>query len=175
MAYGVHPLLPLDIVDSTFLAPTQDFGISTRKLIAIRARQLQKCPKDIQQMQEAITATRWKNLKRFEEQHRRRIVNFDHQPGALVLVRNSQVEDALNRKTLPRYYGLVVIVQKTQGSFYVVAELDGAQSEQHIASFHLIPYLPRVATDIPIISNVPEAEQIETESDPEEVLLCLYY
>ena len=126
-------------------------------------------------MQETVTATHRKNLKRFEEQHRRRIVNFNHQPGALVLVRNSRVEDALNCKTLPRYYGPVVIVRKTQGSSYVVAELDGAQSEQHIAGFRLIPYLPRVATDIPIISNVPEEEQIETESDPEDVLLRSHY
>ena len=110
MAYGVHPLLPLDIVESTFLTPMQDFSISTEELIAIRARQLQKRPEDIQRMQETVTATCRKNLKRFEEQHWRCIINFDHQPGALVLVRNSRIEDALNRKTLLRYYGPVVVV-----------------------------------------------------------------
>ena len=98
-----------------------------------------------------------------------------HNDRALVLIRNSRVEDALNHKTLPQYYGPVVVVRKTQGSSYVVTELDGAQSEQHIASFCLIPYLPCVATDIPTIFNVPEAEQIKTESDPEEVLLCSHF
>ena len=132
------------------------------------ARQLQKRPEDIQRMQEIVTENRRNGLKRFERQHRSRVVDFNHQPRALVLVRNSRIKDALNRKTLPRYYGPVVVVRKTQGSSYVIAELDGAQSEQHIAGFRLIPYLPRVATDIPIISNIPEEEQRSTEGDPEE-------
>ena len=101
MAHSIHPLLPLDIVESTFLAPKQDFGISTEELIAIRARQLQKRPKDIQRMQEIVTENHRNGLKRFERQHRSRVVDFDHQPGALVLVRNSRIKDALNRKTLP--------------------------------------------------------------------------
>jgi hypothetical protein len=42
MAHGVHPLLPFDITEATHLAPTQDFGISTVDLIALRARQLAK-------------------------------------------------------------------------------------------------------------------------------------
>ena len=34
MVHGVHPLLPFDILEVTFLAPSQDFGISTEDLIA---------------------------------------------------------------------------------------------------------------------------------------------
>ena len=166
LAYGVHPILPFDIVEATFLAPKQDFGISTEDLVALRARQLQKRPEDIQRMRDIVTETRLKYIRQFERQHRGRIINFDHQPGALVLIRNSLIEEALNRKTQARYYGPVVVVRKTKGNSYVIAELDGAQSQQHVAGFRLIPYLPQRATDFPLVSNIPEAEQAATDDDP---------
>ena len=34
MVHGVHPLLPFEILKATFLAPSQDFSISTEDLIA---------------------------------------------------------------------------------------------------------------------------------------------
>ena len=70
------------------------------------------------------------------------IINFNFQPGSLVLVWNSQIEESLNRKTKPRYIGPMVIVWRTKSLSYPVAELDGIQSELQVASFCLIPYFP---------------------------------
>jgi hypothetical protein len=167
LAHGVHPLLPFDIIEATFLAPIQNFPISTEELVAIRARQLQKRPEDLEKMQEIVTESRRRNILRFEKEHLSRIVDFDFKPGALVLVRNSRIEEALNRKTKPRYVGPMVVVRKTIGSSYVVAELDGSQSQQRVAGFRLISYHPRQQVDVPLVSNIAEEDQDPTEEDPE--------
>jgi hypothetical protein len=168
MVHGVHPLLPFDIHEATYLAPTQDFGITTEELIAIRAQQLEKRPEDIANFQQIVTKSRHENLERFEKRHGSRIVDFDFKAGSLVLVRNSRIEESLNRKTKPRYTGPMVVVRKTVGTSYVVAELDGTQSQLRVAGFRLIPYLPRSSTSIPIVSNISDDEDT-TEDDPEDV------
>jgi hypothetical protein len=168
LAHGIHPLLPFDIQEATYLAPTQDFGVSTEELIALRAQQLAKRPEDIAKMRETVTSSRAKNLASFEKRHNGRIVDFDFKPGALVLLRNSRIEDALNRKTKARYLGPMVVVRKTVGTSYIVAELDGAQSQLRVAGFRLIPYFPRTRTDVPLISNLPDGVDT-TEDDPADV------
>ena len=170
MAHGVHPLLPFDILEATYLAPKQDFGISTAELISIRARQLSKRPEDLKRMREIITKSRQRNIKRFEQEHALRVVDFDFKPGALVLVRNTRIEESLNRKTKPRYIGPMVVVHKTIGTSYIIAELDGSQFQQRVGGFRLIPYFPQQRTDIPVISNLTDDQQDDSEEDPSEAL-----
>ena len=168
MVHGVHPILPFDILEATYLVPAQDFGISTEELIAIRARQLAKREEDIEKMQETVTASRIKNLERFEKRHGSQIVDFDFKPGSLVLVRNSRIEESLNRKTKPRYNGPYVVIRKKAGPSYIVAELDGAQSQLRVAGFRLIPYLARTETRDPSFATLPDDED-STSEDPEDV------
>jgi hypothetical protein len=169
MAHGVHPLLPFDITEATYLAPIQDVGISTEELVAVRARQLAKRPEDLAAMREAVTRSRQKNLERFEKRHGSRIIDFDFQPGALVLVRNSRIEDTLNRKTKPRYNGPMVVVRKTIGTSYVVAELDDAESQLRVAGFRLIPYFPRTSTLASLDALDAGGSNDTTRDDPEDV------
>jgi transposase InsO family protein len=42
MVHGIHPALPFDIAEATYLIPPLDAGIDTAQLIAVRARQLLK-------------------------------------------------------------------------------------------------------------------------------------
>jgi hypothetical protein len=168
MAHGVHPLLPFDIEEATYLAPTQDFGMTTEELIAVRAQQLAKRPEELEAMRERVTDYRRGNLERFEKKHASQIVDFDFKPGSLVLVRNSRVEESLDRKTKARYFGPYVVVRKTKGTSYILAELDGAQSQLRIAGFRVVPYFARSKTDVPIISNVDE-EDDTTAEDPEDI------
>ena len=140
MAHGVHPLLPFDIVEATYLSPTQNSSITTEELIALRAQQLSKRPQDIEHIQTMVSKFRKRSLEQFEKRHRSWIQDFDFKPGALVLVCNSWIKKTLNRKTKPRYYGPMVVVRKTIGTSYVIQELDRSESTLRIAGFHLIPY-----------------------------------
>ena len=167
MAHGVHPVMPFDIIEATYLSASQDFGISTEELIALRAQQLEKRPEDLERIREAVTDFRRKSLERFEKMHESRIIDFDFQPGALVLLRNSGIEKSLNNKAKRRYLGPVVVVRKTRNTSYVIAELDGAQFRHHVAGFRLIPYFSRTQTDIELVSNPDEEE--DTLDDPEDV------
>ena len=168
MAHGIHPLLPFDIVEAIYLAPKQDFGISTEELIAICARQLEKRPEDIENMRKTVTNYHRKALERFERDHMARIKDFDFKKGDLVLLRNSRIEESLNRKTKPHYIGPMLVIRKKRNTSYIIAELGGAQSQQHVAGFRLIPYYLRENTDVPIVSNLSDAEQDNTVDNPME-------
>ncbi|KAF9778017.1 hypothetical protein BJ322DRAFT_1114555 [Thelephora terrestris] len=88
--------------------------------------------------------------------------------GEIITVCNTRVEESLNRKTKPRYLGPMVVVCKTKGTSYIVAELDGAQSQLCVAGFRLIPYFPHTATNIPLVSDLDDDEDF-TWDDPEDV------
>ena len=62
----------------------------------------------------------------------------------------------------------MVVVRKTIGTSYIVAELDGMQSQLRVAGFRLIPYFPRMNTSLPIISTLSDDEDA-MEEDPEDV------
>ena len=118
-------------------------GMSTSDLLALRIRQLQKKPADIAHAAEMLAKTRSKSKEQFERRYHRRLFTKEHQPGALVLVRNTGIEKALDRKCKPRYLGPYQVVRRTQGGAYVLRELDGAIWLQKVAAFRLLPYIAR--------------------------------
>ena len=121
-------------------------------------------------MREIVTKSRQRNIKCFEQEHALRVVDFDFKPSALVLVHNTRIEESLNCKTKPWYIGPMVVVHKTIGTSYIIAELDGSQFQQRVGGFRLIPYFPRQHTDIPVISNLTDNQQDNSEEDPSEAL-----
>ena len=127
-----------------------------------------KHPDDIATMRETVSKFRKRAIHAFKKRLGSRIHDFDFKPGALVLVRNSRIEESLNRKTKPRYIGPMVVVRKTIGTSYVVAELDGAESQLRVAGFRLVPYFPRTATSVPIVTGVSDNDD-PTEDDPEDI------
>jgi hypothetical protein len=163
IAHGTHPLLPFDITEATYLSPRQDFRMSTESLVALRAQQLAKRPEDLALLKEKVTKSRQEYLKQFEKRHQSRIIDFDFKPGSLVLVRNTRIEESLNRKTKPRYLGPMVVIRKTEGTSYEVAELDGAESMLRVAGFRVIPYFPRIRTS----QEIPNSGR-QTQEDPED-------
>ncbi|KAL5532961.1 hypothetical protein ACEPAF_4735 [Sanghuangporus sanghuang] len=133
MAHGVKPVLPFDLAEQTYISPAVTSKMSDAQLIAARARD-------------------------FEKTHAATIKDYNFAPGSLVLVRNSQIENELNRKTKPKYLGPMIVVRRTKGGSYVLAEANGAISALRYAAFRVISYHARTR----IIDSVEDLTQKST-------------
>ena len=146
---GTHPLLPLDIVEASYLVPPPETCLSTTDLIAQCMEELQKCREQLEHLQNSIYKARVKVARQFERDHALTIKDFDFKTSDLVLVQNTAIEKALNWKMQPRYNGPYVVVTQNRGGAYVVCELDGAVLDQPIAAFWVVPYFARKSLIIP--------------------------
>ena len=98
---GTHPLLPFDIIEASYLLPPPKSVLSTTNLIARRAIALQKRKSHLSELHNKVFDARRKAAVKFELQHSKTIRNFDFKLGDLVLMRNTAIEKALNRKMRP--------------------------------------------------------------------------
>ncbi|PFH49267.1 hypothetical protein AMATHDRAFT_147977 [Amanita thiersii Skay4041] len=146
---GAHPLLPLDIVEATYLSPPPTAFLSTTELITRRAIKLQKCRDQLQKICEQVYSARVTAAKRFEQEHPTVIKDFDFKKGDLVLIRNTAIEKALNKKMQAQYIGPLVVIARNKGGAYLIAELDGSVMDRPIAAFRVLPYFVRKCIDVP--------------------------
>src|SRR5882724_4334306 len=128
MAHGVEAVLLLDIAEATYLLPPLDVPASNEDLIAHHAQQLQKRPEDLCEMSGRVLKARKQSAAQFVKRFPSTIQDFYFEVGSLVLVCNSRIEKELNRKTKPCFLGPMVIVHRTKGGAYILAELNGAVS-----------------------------------------------
>ena len=142
LLHGTHPVLPMDLRESTFLVQGFQSNMSSEDLLALRIRQLQKKPEDIARAAEVLRQTRMNSKQHFEHKFAHRLRKEAFQPGDLVLVRNTAIERELNRKHKPRYLGPYEVVRQTHNGAYVVKELNGNISRESIAAFRLLSYDP---------------------------------
>jgi len=146
---GTHPLIPHDIVEANYLQPPPSSLLATTDLIARRAVALQKRSEDLERLRDRVHQARNKAALRFEQEHSASIRDFNFQRGALVLVRNTAIEKALNRKMRPRYTGPMVVVSRNRGGAYILCELDGTLAHSPFAAFRIIPYFARSQIEVP--------------------------
>ena len=156
---GTHPLLPFDIAEANYLLPPPDSVLTTTDLIARRAIALQKRRPQLALLHDQVHSARLKAALRFEKDHGANIRGYDFVLGDLVLVRNTAIEKALNRKMRARYLGPCIVIARNRGGAYIIAELDGSVFDRPVAAFRVIPYFARSKLDLPPLAELLDISQ----------------
>ncbi|EIN03801.1 hypothetical protein PUNSTDRAFT_77339 [Punctularia strigosozonata HHB-11173 SS5] len=165
LLHGVDPVLPFDLTEATYLVDGFKSGMNTSDLLALRIRQLEKRPEDIEEASRRLAATRWKSKLQFERWFRSGLNRKEYNPGDLVLIRNTRIEKELNRKSKPRYLGPMEVVWRTRMGSYALKELDGTPSLRGVAGFRLIPYYSRNGRSVGA-GQLPRKDESMDEDDP---------
>src|SRR5277367_4632492 len=111
-ATGTQLLLPIDIAEPNYLLPVPDAPLSSTDLIVRRAITLQKRQEQLANLRKTVYQACIQAAIRFEKDHSHTIRDFDFKLGDLVLVRNTAIEKALNRKMRPRYLGPHIVIYR---------------------------------------------------------------
>ncbi len=148
LLHGVEPLLPIDLVEATFMVEGLWSGISTEDLLALRIWQLSHHPNDLSHAAEMLKKARVQSCDQFMQRYKQRLQKSEYKTSELVLVQNSQLEMTINRfKTDPRYLGPYEVVRRTYGGAYKLWELDGTEMSRSVATFWLLPYVTQGSSD----------------------------
>ena len=107
---GTHPLLPLDIVEATYLLPPPDTPLSTTDLITTCAVVFQKQCAHLTKLTSNVYSTCIKAMIRFKQEHSSTLTNYNFKLRDLVLIRNMAIEKSLNHKMQARYISPLIVI-----------------------------------------------------------------
>jgi hypothetical protein len=95
---GVHPILLFDIMEANYLLPPPDSLLSTKDLMVQCAIALQKRTDNLSQLCNRVHGHHNCTVIKFEKDHAATIHDFDFKASMLVLIWNTTIKKALNRK-----------------------------------------------------------------------------
>jgi hypothetical protein len=64
--------------------------------------------------------------------------DYNFERSNLVLLHNTQIEKALNRKMRPRYLGLLIVITRNYGGAYILCELDRTVFHRPVAALMIL-------------------------------------
>jgi hypothetical protein len=167
MLHGVHPVLPFDLTEATFMIQGYRQGISSTELLSLRIRQLQKRPEDLERAIQALTKARFRSKAQFERRFMRRIKREPLTIGDLVLIRNTRIEQEMNRKHKPRYLGPYVLREQRKSGTWAISDLDGTPIRTTVAGFRIYPYIARNPRLLQTLQEEEEGGDSEEEGEEE--------
>ena len=83
---------------------------------------------------------RFNFAREFEKRYQEMIRDYNFTLDSLVLVRNSQIENELNRKVKLKYLDLMIVIRRTTKGTYILAELIDVISTLRYFAFRVISY-----------------------------------
>ena len=172
LLHGVHPFLPCDLADATFMVTEFKPGMTDEELLIARTRQILRMPQDVEKARQTLKKSRVRSKKAYENKFARRMQKTEYEPGTLVLIRNNPIENSVSieRKTANRYMGPYRVTRQTQGGSYVLEEMNGNLLRHTTAAFRLIPYVRREDLD-ELVQNMESddsdgaSEELENDLD----------
>ena len=167
LLHGVHPTMPCDLADATFMVSEFKPGMTDIELLAARTRQLLRMPQDVEKARQILKKARIQSKEAYETKFARRLQQEDYEPGALVLIRNNPIENSVSirRKTTNRYIGPYRVIRRTQGGSYVLEEMNGNTLRHTTAAFRLISYIKRKDLDELSPASSSESDNLNSEED----------
>jgi hypothetical protein len=146
---GAHPVLPLDLEEATWLVEWPDTIISTDELVGLRAIALAKHTYHVNEMRDRVAEFKKTEAAKYAEKYKHVIKDYVFEPGDIVMIRNTSVEDSMNRRNKERWKGPLVVVRRTKGGSYIVCEMNGAVLQRKIGRFRVVPFAQRHKIALP--------------------------
>jgi hypothetical protein len=166
---GAHLLLPLDVMEATWLAEYPDRLVSTDELVGLRA--LAKHVVHVEEMRGKMAAIRTKGAEEYAEKYKHVIKDYQFEPGDVVLVRNTVDEGSLSGRNRDRWWGPLIVVRRTKGDAYIVCEFNGVVWQKKIGKFRVIPFQQRrkltIGAHIEKLIDISKSTLDELEDEPE--------
>lgn len=151
---GTHPLLPFDITEANYLPPPLESTLTSTELIVRRAIALQKHRPQLTLLHEKVYSAWRKAVVLFEKEHLSTIKDYEFKLGDLVLIWNTEIEKALNRKMRAWYLVLCMVIARNKEGAYIISELDGSVFDWPIAAFCVIQCFARTSIKIPSLDTL---------------------